>query len=102
MEAFALLSGDGDVTEMAKQMSSRSVNAGRVILGMMHIKRIQALVFWVKDLAKRGITPDPDEWDADKMAKAMERKEQADSNFDKVEVDLIDSHKCQTDFGWDA
>jgi hypothetical protein len=101
MEAFALLSGDGDVTEMAKRMSSRSVNAGRVILGTMHIKRIQALVFWVKDLAKRGITPDPDEWDVDEMTKAMERKE-ADANFDKVEVDLIDPGKCQTDFGWDA
>jgi hypothetical protein len=101
MEAFALLSGDGDVTEMAKRMSSRSVNAGRVILGTMHIKRIQALVFWVKDLAKRGITPDPDEWDVDEMMKAMERKE-ADLNFDKVEVDLIDPGKCQTDFGWDA
>ena len=75
MEAFALLSGDGNVTEMAKRMSSRLVNAGRVILVMMHIKRIQALMFWVKDLAKRGITPDPDEWDVDEMAKAMERKE---------------------------
>jgi hypothetical protein len=42
MEAFALLSGDGDVTEMAKRMSSRSVNAGQVIIGTMHIKRIQA------------------------------------------------------------
>jgi hypothetical protein len=101
MEAFSLLSGDGDVTEMAKRMSSRSVNAGWVILGTMHIKRIQALVFWVKDLAKRGISPDPDEWDADEMAKAMERKE-ADSNFDKVEVDLIHPGKCQTEFGWDA
>ena len=82
MESFALLSGDTDVTEMAKRMASRSVNGGRVILGTMHIKKIQALVFWVKDLAKRGITPDPDEWDVDEMAKAMEMKE-ASVNFDK-------------------
>jgi hypothetical protein len=101
MESFALLSGDTDVTEMAKRMASRSVNGGRLILGTMHIKKIQALVFWVKDLAKRGITPDPDEWDADEMAKAMEMKE-ADLNFDKIDVDLIDPSKCQTDFGWDA
>jgi hypothetical protein len=101
MESFALLSGDTDVTEMAKRMASRSVNGGRVILGTMHIKKIQALVFWVKDLANRGITPDPDEWDVDEMAKAMEMKE-ASVNFDKIDVDLIDPGKCQTDFGWDA
>ena len=101
MELFALLSGDTDVTEMAKRMATQSVNGGRVILETMHIKRIQALVFWVKDLAKRGITPDPDEWDADEMAKAMEMKE-ADLNFDKTDVDLIDPGKCQTDFSWDA
>ena len=101
IESFALLSGDTDVTEMAKRMSSRSVNGGSVILGTMHIKKIQALVFWVKDLAKRGITPDPDDWDVDEMAKAMEMKE-ADLNFDKIDVDLIDPGKCQTNFGWDA
>jgi hypothetical protein len=101
MELFALLSGDTDVTEMAKRMASRSVNGGRVILGTMHIKKIQALVFWVKDLANRGITPDPDEWDVDEMAKAMEMKE-ASVNFDKIDIDLIDPGKCQTDFGWDA
>jgi hypothetical protein len=74
---------------MAKRMSSRSFNAGRVILGTMHIKRIQALVFWVKDLTKRGLSVDPDKWDVDKMAKATERNE-ADLNFDKIDVDLID------------
>jgi hypothetical protein len=101
MEWFAFLSGDTDVTKMAKRMATRSVNGGRVILGTMHIKRIQALVFWVKDLARRGITPDPDEWDAEEMAKAMEMKE-ASANFDKIDVDLIDPGKCQTNFVWDA
>ena len=101
MESFALLSGDTDVMEMAKRMSSRSLNAGRVILGTMQIKKIQALVFWVKDLAKRGITPDPGNWDINEMATAMEIKE-ADLNFDKVDVDLIGPGKCQTNFGWDA
>ena len=38
IEAFGALSGDSDVTEMAKKMVSCTVNAGRVILGTMQIK----------------------------------------------------------------
>ena len=53
IEAFGALSGDADVTEMAKRMASRTANVGRVILGTMQIKRIQALVFWVKCLFVR-------------------------------------------------
>jgi hypothetical protein len=49
LEVFGALSGDSDVTDkMAKRMASRTVNAGRVILGTMQITRVQALVFWVK------------------------------------------------------
>ncbi len=48
--AFTSMGGDGDITEMAKRMASRpSVAAGRVILGTMQIKKLQALVYWVKD-----------------------------------------------------
>jgi hypothetical protein len=47
---FTSMNGDPDVTEMAKRMASRSnAAAGRVILGTMQIKRLQALVYWVKD-----------------------------------------------------
>jgi hypothetical protein len=54
--AFASMSGDSDVTEMAKRMASRpNKAAGRVILGTMHIKQLQALVYWVKDYNKRGM-----------------------------------------------
>ena len=43
--AFAAMSGDTDVTEMAKRMASRpNAAAGRVILGTIQIKRLQALV----------------------------------------------------------
>ena len=43
--AFATMSGDTDVTEMAKHMASRlNAAAGRVILGTLQIKRLQALV----------------------------------------------------------
>ncbi|KAI2489217.1 hypothetical protein MHU86_25377 [Fragilaria crotonensis] len=102
IEAFATLNGDLDVTEMAKRMASRSsIAAGKVILGTIQIKRLQALVFWVKDHMKRGLHVDPALWDADELASALARKE-AQANYEKVDVDIIDPGKCQTDFGWDA
>jgi hypothetical protein len=47
VEAFASMNGDSsDITEMAKRMASRpNAAAGRVILGTMQIKRLQALVY---------------------------------------------------------
>ena len=59
--AFAAMSGDTDVTEMAKRMASRpNAAAGRVILGTMQIKRLQALVYWVKDYDKHGMEAGPE------------------------------------------
>jgi hypothetical protein len=44
LEAFASMNGDPDVMEMAKRMASRpNAAAGRVILGAMQIKRLQAI-----------------------------------------------------------
>jgi hypothetical protein len=60
LEAFGALSGDSDVTEMAKRMASHTVNAGRVFLGTMQIKRIRALVFSVKDHEKHQVEIDPE------------------------------------------
>ena len=56
INAFTRISGDTDITEMAKRMASRpNAAAGRVILGTLQIKRLQALVFWAKDYDKRGM-----------------------------------------------
>jgi hypothetical protein len=55
------MNGDPNVTEMAKQMASRpNTAAGRVIPGTMQIKRLQALVYWVKDHDKRGLQAVPE------------------------------------------
>jgi hypothetical protein len=99
LSAFAQLNGDSDVTEMAKRMASRPIATGRVILGTMHIKRIQALVFWVKDHDRRGLVAEPELWDEDAMVDAMERKE-AEHNYGKIDVGIIDPGKCRVDHGW--
>ena len=103
IEAFGALSSDGDVTEMvAKRMASRTTNAGRVIVrGTMQIKRIQALVFWVKDHERRQMEIEPNNWNEEELRAMLARKE-ADQNFEKLDIDIVDPGKCQTDFGWDA
>ena len=96
IDAFANLNGDSDVTEMAKRMASRgSVAAGRVILGTMQIKKIQALVYWVKDHHKRNLDVDPEMWTEDEVVNTIQRKEAEEHNFEKVDVDLIDPGRCQ-------
>ncbi|KAI2489358.1 hypothetical protein MHU86_25231 [Fragilaria crotonensis] len=66
----------------------------------MQIKRLQALVYWVKDHDKRGLQAQPEMWTREVMLAAMARKE-SDHNLDKVDIDIIDPGKCQTDAGWD-
>ena len=68
------MNGDSGVTEMAKRMAARStVATGQVILGTTQIKKLQALVYWVKDHEKRGLDIEPTMWMAAEMNTAMER-----------------------------
>ena len=61
VKAFASLNGDSDIAEMAKQMTTRPNTAtGRLILGTMQIKWLQALVYWVKDHDKCGLQAVPE------------------------------------------
>ena len=90
--------GDPDVTEMAKRMASRpNAAAGWEILGTMQIKRLQALAYWVNDHDKRGLEAVPEMWTQEViMLAAMARKE-SEHNLDKVDINIIDPGKCQTD-----
>ena len=83
-------------------MASRTnTAAGRVILGTLQIKRLQApLVFWVKDYDKREMEAAAELWTEDVMNNAMVHKE-AEHNYGKIDVDITDPGKCQTDHGWD-
>ena len=82
-------------------MASRlKAAAGRLILGKMQIKRLQVLVYWVKDNDKRGLQAVPEMWTQEVMIAGMTRKE-SDHNLDKkVDIDIIDLSKCQTDAGF--
>jgi hypothetical protein len=81
LSAFTQLNGDSDITEMAKRMAAWPSATGRMILGTMQIKRLQALVYWVKDHDKRrGLKAQPDLCDNKAMIEAMERKEAKHNN----------------------
>ena len=95
------MNGDSDITEMAKRMASRpNAAAGRVILGTMQIKRHQAFVYWVKDHDKRGLQAVSKMWTREVILAAMAMKE-SEQNLDKVDINIINPGKCQTDTGWD-
>ena len=46
--------GNDDITKMSSRMARREANNDRVILGGIQIKKIQALVWWVRDRQKLG------------------------------------------------
>ena len=54
---LGVMEGDKDVLEMAKRLSTRAANNGRVLLGTVQIKRLQAVVWWVRDHQRRGLAP---------------------------------------------
>ena len=74
LEDLGVLETDTDVTEMAKRMASRTQAEGRVLLGTVIIKRLQTLVWWVRDHQKRGLPLVAAEFNAEAMNQASEMK----------------------------
>ena len=71
---LGVMEGDKDVLEMAKRMATRPANAGRVLLGTVQIKRLQALVWWIRDHQRRGLALVAAEFDIATMNVAMTSK----------------------------
>jgi hypothetical protein len=97
---LGVLETDADVTEMAKRMATRAQAEGRVLLGTVVIKRLQTLVWWVRDRQKRGLNLDGDDFNVDAMNKAAEmkalrrdraEKEPSVSDLGKFDPDDFDS-----------
>ena len=71
---LGVMEGDKDVLEMAKRMANRTVNDGRVVLGTVQIKRLQALVWWLGDHQRRGMAVVATDFDVATMYGAMTSK----------------------------
>ena len=71
---FGVFDSNRNVADMAKHISSRTINDGRVNLGTVHIKKIYALVWSINDRQKFGQDLDPAKFDQATMLAAMQSK----------------------------
>ena len=102
LDDLGVLETDTDVTEMAKRMATRTQAEGRVLLGTVVIKRLQTLVWWIRDQQKRGLALVAANFDAAVMNQAAEmknlRRELADkepsvTKLGKFDPDDFDAHE---------
>lgn len=94
--SMGVLGGDGDVLEMAKRLAGRTQVDGRVILGTVQIKNLQALVYWVKDKLKRGQPLNAADWDAQAIITTMTSKDvekEAKDNYQAPSVQDLGKFK---------
>ena len=99
---LGVLETDTDVTEMAKRMAARTQAEGRVLLGTVVIKRLQTLVWWIRDHQKRGLALEAANFDAEAMNQASEMKslcreiadkEPSIADLGKFDPDDFDAHE---------
>jgi hypothetical protein len=72
-----VLETDKDVSEMSKtpRMANRTQAEGRVRLGTVVLKRLQTLIWWIRDQKKRGLALSAAEFTAETMmSEAAEMK----------------------------
>ena len=74
LEDLGVLETDTDVSDMAKRLASRTQAEGRVYLGTVVVKRLQTLVWWVRDHQKRGLTVNAADFTVQEMNQAAEMK----------------------------
>ena len=87
---------------MAKRLSSRTINDGHVNLGTVHIKKMQALVWWINDSQRFGQDLYPAKFDQANMLVSMQskriEKDQPSSNvatatLEKFYPDTFEMHE---------
>ena len=86
------LSGDADAHEMVKRMGSRTVADGRVVIGTITVKKLQALVYWTKDRQKRQQALAAADF-TDAALQAAMRDKEVEKNLEDVDMDLIETGK---------
>ena len=72
--SLGVLETDQDVTDMAKRLQSRTQAEGRVLLGTVQIKNLQALAYWVRDKQMRGQAINVNDWTAAGIADVRRTK----------------------------
>jgi hypothetical protein len=91
IEDLGVLENDTDVLDMAKRMASRTQAEGRVLLGTVIVKRLQTLVWWVRDHQKRGLAINAADFTAQVMNQAAEMK--------SLKREMVDKEPSVSDLG---
>lgn len=99
---LGVLETDTDVSDMAKRLASRTQAEGRVYLGTVVVKRLQTLVWWVRDHQKRGLPVNAADFSVQAMNEAAEmkslkrdmaEKEPSVSDLGKFDPDDFDAYE---------
>jgi hypothetical protein len=102
LSAFSILVDDNDVTAMAARMSQRTVAEGKIILETTIFKRLQTLIWWIRDQKKQNLPLEAANFNADMLketaALKLFRSEQATSEppvtaLAKFHPDNFDTHE---------
>jgi hypothetical protein len=64
---------DKDVFEMVKRLGNRTIAAGHVNVGVIQVKKLQALCYWVCDQQKHGQGITQDDWDDDTVMATIKK-----------------------------
>jgi hypothetical protein len=102
LDDLGVLETNTDVKKFEEKMASRTQAKGWVLLGTVVIKRLQTLVWWIRDHQKRGLPLNANKFSVATMASAAEmktlRREMTDSEFlvkdlSKFDPDDFDAHE---------
>ena len=97
---FGVFDSDHDVVDTAKRLSSRTINNGRVNIGTVHIKNIQALVWWINDSQKFGQYLYPAKFNQATMLVSMQlkriEKDQPSSDVATITLEKFDPDNFET------
>ncbi len=88
---LGVLETDTDVSDMAKRLASRPQAQGRVYLGTVIVKRLQTLVWWVRDHQKRGLPVNAADFNVQAMNEAAEMK--------SLKRDMVEKEPSVSDLG---
>jgi hypothetical protein len=92
IEDLGVLKNDSDVSDMAKRMASRMLVEGRVQLGTVGIKRVQTLVWWVRDHQKRGLAIDAALFSVEKLELSHKQNNEIPQRY--VFTDSLFKYNC--------
>ena len=99
LDDFSILTSD-EVSEMAKRITSMRQNQGAFVFGAIRIKKLQALVHWVKDTKVRGLPLDPANFTPDIMNEHIKLMAIGVTESDETEVKAPSSFESKKWVQW--